>query len=265
MNCELIPGAVALVTGSTRGLGRAIALRLAHAGADVVLHDLDPEQAGRFGEAKGPEEVVDEIESLGRRCSIVFGDLTSPSACEALTQAALQRHGRIDVLINCAGGDIGASGNKPVPNECLGIPDEDVRVILDRNLLSVMNMCRAVAPSMVKRGEGSIVNIASSAGLMPCDEGSVYAVAKAAVVHWTKCLAKQLRPHGVRVNSVSPGPTKSARFLVTRHLDEETLADTGRLTRLGEPDDIARVCLFFASDLAGWVSGQNLEVSGTGR
>ncbi len=265
MNYEIIPGKVALVTGSTRGLGRAIAYRLATGGADIVLHDLDPAQAGRFGESAGPEEVMAEIESLGRRCIIAFGDLTSRAAADQIAQQALERLGRIDVLVNCAGGDIGASGNKPVPNDCVDIPDEDIRVLLDRNLVSVMNMSRAVAHSMMDRGEGSIINIASSAGMMPCDHGSIYAVAKAGVIHWTKCLAAQLRPHGVTVNSISPGPTKSARFLATRHVDPNDLTNEGRLTRLGEPDDIAKACLFFASDLAAYVTGQNIEVSGNCR
>jgi 3-oxoacyl-[acyl-carrier protein] reductase len=101
--------------------------------------------------------------------------------------------------------------------------------------------------------------------MMPCSEGSIYAVAKAGVIHWTKCLASQLRPHGITVNSVSPGPTRTARFLVTRHVPEELLAEEGSLTRLGLPDDIAKAVLFFASDLAAYVTGQNLEVSGTCR
>ncbi len=262
MDVELIPGKVVLVTGSTRGLGRAIARRMALSGAHVALHDVDPDQASAFGEAGGPEDVVAEMELLGGRSAIFFGDLTSREDSDAIATQALAHFGRIDVLVNCAGGDIGASGNKPVPNDCVDIPDEDVRVILDRNLLTAMNMSRAVAHSMMERGEGSIINIASAAGMMACEEGSVYAVAKAAVIHWTRCLAKQLRPHGINVNTVSPGATKSARFLVTRYVSPERLADEGRLTRLGEPDDVAKVCLFLASDLAAYVSGQNIVVSG---
>jgi NAD(P)-dependent dehydrogenase (short-subunit alcohol dehydrogenase family) len=262
---QLIPGKVALVTGSTRGLGRHIAHRLAISGADVILHDVDPSQAALYGEAAGPEEVVNQIQALGRRCGVLFGDLCQREAADRIAAEALARFEKVDILVNCAGGDIGAAGGKPVPNDCLEIPDEDVRVILDRNLLSTMHMCRAVCPGMVQRGQGSIVNIASLAGMVGCDEGSVYAVAKAAVIHWTRCLAMQVRPHGITVNTVSPGATKSARFLASRPVAAERLADTGRLTRLGEPDDIARVCLFFASDLAAFVTGQNLEVSGQGR
>src|SRR5689334_17580842 len=114
MNPELIPGKIALVTGSTRGLGRAIARRLALAGADIVLHDQDPSQAAVYGEASGPGEVVAEIEEIGRRCMVYFGDLRSREAADHVASAALDHFGRVDVLVNCAGGDIGASGGKPV-------------------------------------------------------------------------------------------------------------------------------------------------------
>jgi len=262
MDVELIPGKVALVTGSTRGLGRAIARRLAISGADIVLHDVDLAQASRFGEFAGPEEVVADIESLGRRCAVFFGDLTSRPAADAIAASALAHFGRVDVLVNCAGGDIGATGNKPVPNDCVDIPDDDVRVIIDRNLISGMNMSRALAHHMMDRGDGSIINIASLAGKLPCAQGSVYAVAKAAVIHWTTCLAAQLQPHGVNVNCISPGQTQTARFLATRKVDPSLLAEQGRLKRLGQPEDIARVCLFLASDLAAYVTGENIVVNG---
>ncbi len=258
----LVQNKVAVVTGSTRGLGRAIATRLASSGAHVVLHDIDEAQASRFGEAASPAEVIRSIEALGRKAIIAYGDLTTRAAADAISAEALAAFGRIDILVNCAGGDIGASGNKPVPNDCVDIPDEDIRVLLDRNLVSVMNMSRAVAHPMMERGEGSIISIASSAGMVPCPQGSIYAVAKAGVIHWTRCLASQLRTHGITVNCISPGDTRTARYLATRYVEPEKLQDEGRLTRLGLPDDIARVVLFLASDLAAYVSSQNIEVSG---
>lgn len=262
MDVQLIPGRVALVTGSTRGLGRAIARRLARGGADVVLHDQDAAQAAVYGEAASPDEVVAEIEGLGRRCALFFGDLRHRAAADEVALGALAAMGRIDVLVNCAGGDIGAAGVKPVPNECIEIPDEDLHVVMDRNLFCTMNMSRAVAAHMIARGDGSIINIASVAGMVPCAGGSVYAVAKAGVIHWTRCLAAQLREHGINVNAISPGDTLTGRFQASRYVAPERLADRGRLTRLGDPDDVARACLFLASDLAAYISGQNLPVNG---
>ena len=262
MDCVLIPGKVALVTGSSRGLGRAIARRLALSGADIVLHDVDEAAASRFGEASGPEEVMREFVEMGRQCHMTFGDLTDRAACDAVAKSALDRFGKIDILVNCAGGDIGASGNKPVPNECIDIPDEDVRCIMDRNLTSTMNMTRALVHSMMDAGSGSIINIASFAGMTAATSGSIYAIAKAGVIHWTRCLAAQLLPNGISVNCISPGETRTARFLATRSNAPEKLAETGRLTRLGEPDDVAKAVLFFASPLADYISGQNLVVDG---
>lgn len=264
MGGELISGKVALVTGSTRGLGYAIARRLALGGADVVLHDLDPSQAAAYREYAGPDEAAAEVRGLGRRCALFYGDLRLRQPAERLVRSALEAMGRIDVVVNCAGGDIGVSGGKPEPNDCVGIPDEDLQVIMERNLYSAMHVSRAVAPHMMERGDGSIINIASMAGMVPCAGGSIYAVAKAGVLHWTRCLAAQLRPHGINVNVISPGETRTARFLASRRVAPERLADQGRLTRIGEPDDVAKVCLFLASDLAAFVSGQNIPVNGGG-
>jgi NAD(P)-dependent dehydrogenase (short-subunit alcohol dehydrogenase family) len=258
----LLEGKTALVTGSSRGIGRAIALRLATAGADVAVHDYDEHAAAEFGEASGPEETVAAIAAIGRRSLFVAGDVAETAAVAAFTRQAREALGRIDILVNCAGGDIAAGGGKPVPNDCLEIPDADLRAILDRNLLGTMHCCRAVAPEMAGRGEGKIVNIASVAGEMGCANGSIYAVAKAAIIHYTRCLAAQLRPAGVNVNCISPGAIRTARFLATRTLSPERLQDRGRLTRLGEPEDIANAVLFLASPLADYVHGQTLRVDG---
>jgi NAD(P)-dependent dehydrogenase (short-subunit alcohol dehydrogenase family) len=258
----LLEGKKALVTGSSRGIGRAVALRLAAAGADVVVHDYDERAAAEFGEAAGPEETVAAIRALGRRSLFVAGDVMEVAAVAEFTRRATEALGELDVLVNCAGGDIAAAGGKPVPNDCLGIPDADVRAILDRNLLGTMHCCRAVAPAMAARGAGKIVNIASVAGEMGTVNGSIYAVAKAGVIHYTRCLAAQLRPAGVNVNCISPGAIRTARFLATRTVPPERLQDRGRLTRLGEPDDIAGAVLFLASDLADYVHGQTLRVDG---
>jgi len=259
-----LAGQVALVTGSTRGLGRAIANRLATAGADVVLHDQDAEQAAKFGEAAGAEDVVTEIAAHGTRTALVFGDVGDADAVERFVGQARAAMGRIDILVNCAGGDIGASGGKPEPNDCVEIPVEDVRAMFDRNVIGTIYCCRQVAPEMMARQSGRIVNVASSAGHLGVSHGAIYAVAKAGIVHYTRCLAAQMKPHGVNVNCVSPGPTVTARFLATRTVREERLNNPVRLMRFGEPDDIARAVQFLSSDLARYVNGQVLVVDGGG-
>src|SRR5205814_3470014 len=112
-----------------------------------------------FGEASGPEETVAAIRALGRQSIFVAGDVGDAAAVATFARQALDACGRVDLLVNCAGGDIAAAGGKPVPNDCLEIPDADIRAMLDRNLLGTMHCCRAFAPGMIERGEGRIINV----------------------------------------------------------------------------------------------------------
>src|SRR6478672_11557326 len=160
-------GKVALVTGSGRGLGRAYAMRLARLGADVVVHDIDASATAVYGEGESAEEIVEEIRQLGRRSLFVAADVRQSDRVELAVKQVLAEWDRIDVLVNNAGGDIAAEGGKPQPNDCLEIPEKDLHAVMDRNLLGTMNVCRAVAPSMIERREGRIVNVASEAGLGP--------------------------------------------------------------------------------------------------
>ncbi len=260
---QKLAGRVALVTGSGRGLGQAHALRLARLGADVVVHDSTASATAVYGEGASAEEIVAAIRGLGRRSLFVAADVRDSDQVGAAARQVLDEFGRIDILVNNAGGDIAAAGGKPRPNDCLEIPEADMHAVMDRNLTGTMNFCRAVAPAMIERREGRIVNIASVAGLMPCIDGPIYAVAKAAIIHYTACLALQLRPYGINVNCISPGGTKSARFLADRpYLTPEQLTPKSRLERLGEPEDIAKVVEFLVTDLSDFVNGQNITVSG---
>ena len=125
------------------------------------------------------------------------------------------------VLVNCAGGDIGAKGVKPSPNNALDIDYEDIKVLTENNLIGTMLVCQAFVPPMVKRGSGSVINIASAAAHIGCSPEVVYSTLKAAVVHYTRCLAKELIDDGVRINAVSPGATKTARFQASRVVDPD--------------------------------------------
>jgi 3-oxoacyl-[acyl-carrier protein] reductase len=165
MTGEHLAGKVAIVTGSGRGIGKAIALRLAKAGADVVVHDENEEAPSKFGESKSLEEVAEQVRAMGRRTMALFGDLTRPENCHRIAEAVLAEFGRIDILVNNAGGDIGAQGEKPEPND-LFIAEDDLHAVIGRNLMTTLNMCRVVVPTMMRQGSGKIVNIASIAALI---------------------------------------------------------------------------------------------------
>jgi NAD(P)-dependent dehydrogenase (short-subunit alcohol dehydrogenase family) len=255
-------GRVALVTGSGRGLGRAIAERLAQLGAAVVVHDISREAPAEFGEAADLAAVAAAIAANGARTLALTADIADEAAVQRLVETASAELGPIDILVNCAGGDIAAKGGKPRPNDALHIPLGDVRALLDRNLIGTMLVSRAVCPAMILRRSGTVVNIASVAAHQGVTEGVAYAVVKAAIVQFTRCLAKDLRSHGVRVNAISPGPTMTARFLATRQTDPRLTDTSVPLERYGQPAEIADAVSFLCGDAARFVTGQVLCVDG---
>ena len=259
---RVLAGKIALVTGSGRGLGKAIAESMARLGADVCVHDIREEAPSQYGEAQNLTSVAEALAAQGIRAAAVTGDISNEEAVRRLVARAESELGPISVLVNCAGGDIGVKGGKPEPNNALEIPLEDVHAILNRNFIGTMLMCRAVCPGMAERQEGSVINIGSVAAHYGASPEVAYACVKAAVVHFTRCLAFEMRPHGVRVNAVSPGPTKTARFLATREADPEMMEEGPSLLRYASPQEIADVVAFLASDQGRFISGQVLRVDG---
>ena len=257
-----LSGKVALVTGSGRGLGKAIAESLAAHGASDSLHDIREDAPSLYGEAQDLTSVVADFTSRGIRAAAVTGDISNEEAVRTMVTRAESNLGPISVLVNCAGGDIGAKGGKPNPNDALGISLEDLRAVFDRNLIGTMLMCRAICPGMVARRQGSVVNIGSVAGHYGGSPEVAYACAKAAVLHFTRCLAFEMRPFGVRVNAVSPGPSKTARFLATRKTEPEMMEEGPSLNRYATPREIADVVAFLASCQSRFVSGQVVRVDG---
>jgi NAD(P)-dependent dehydrogenase (short-subunit alcohol dehydrogenase family) len=255
-------GAVALVTGSGRGLGRTIAERLIGLGANMALHDISEHAPAQYGEAPSLAAVAERLTNTTSRTIAVTGDITRERDVAMMVSRVEAELGPIKILVNCAGGDIGAAGDKPNPNGALDIALADVSAVFERNFIGTMLMCRAICPGMKDRRAGSVINIGSLNAHQGVSPEVMYGCAKAAVVHYTRCLALEMRRYGVRVNAVSPGPTKSARFLATRALDEAMLNVGESLERYAEPQEIADVVAFLAGPNSKFISGQVIRVDG---
>ena len=255
-------GQVALVTGSGRGLGRMIAETLLNGGAAIALHDINEEAPNAFGESPSLTALAASLSGRGgAKVTSVIGDISKEEDTKAIVKKVEAALGPISILVNCAGGDIAAKGGKPNPNDALNISLEDAHAVMNRNFIGTMLMCRAVVPGMIQRQAGAVINFGSLNGHIGVSPEVVYGCAKAAILHYTRCLALEMRPHGVRVNAVSPGPTTTARFLATRTTDPAKM-DGVSLERYAKPAEIANAVAFLASNQAGFVNGQVLRVDG---
>jgi len=243
-----LDGRVALITGGGTGIGRATALVLAEHGADVVLAGRRPDPL---------ESTAKEVQAMGRRAFAVPADVTSADGCRDLVDRAVGEFGRLDILVNCAGG----AETKSI----MKWPDDDFERTLALNFGSVWYLSKAAAKHMIDQGKGAIVNISSGASLLAMPQAAPYSAAKAAVNAMTGSMAAAWAKKGVRVNSIAVGAVRAATLTddAARYgLDPEAIAMSNGLGRLGEPDEIGYGVLFFASDAASFCSGQTLYMHG---
>ena len=261
---QKLRGKVALVTGAARGLGRAYALRLARLGADVVVNDIDLEANKEYDEALTPgcATVVEEIRALDRRALGVQADATDEAQVRRMVDQAVGELGTIDVLVCNAGGALVRG-----PAIASEVPIADFRKMFDINFVATLLCCQAVAPVMKRQRSGKIVTVGSQAGLRSqgAGGGTSYAVAKAAVQHYTRKLASELGPYNVTVNCIAPGWILSSRAIAGGRGSPESRARLEQeiaLKRLGEPEDCAKVVEFLCTDLSDYVTGQIVPICG---
>lgn len=260
---QALAGKHAVVTGAARGLGRGIAVHLARLGSDVLLADLDFSRANEFGKASPHSSTREEIQALGGRAVEFEGDLSVARQAQAMVYACRETFGSVDILVNSAGGMI-----VPMERSCpTEVPEEDVRKLLDVNYMTMFHCCQAAGRAMKEQHAGAIVNISSCAArfTMPGGISATYGAVKAAVTHFTRSLALELAPHGIRVNGIAPSVLLTPRIVAQakeRGIGRPEDAREVPLGRYGTPQDVANVVEFLVTDLSQFVIGQSISVCG---
>lgn len=239
-------GKVALVTGGSRGIGRAIALKLAENGADVAIN--------YAGNTAAAEEVKAAIEQMGRKALLIQCSVADTDGVQAMVNQVVKDLGRLDILVNNAG--ITRDGL------LMRMKEADWDDVMNTNLKGVYNCSKAVMRTMMKQKSGRIVNMASVVGEMGNAGQANYAAAKAGVIGFTKSLAKEVASRGITVNAIAPGFIATDMTSVLSDDQKAEMARTIPLGRAGQPEDVANAVLFLASEGAAYITGQVLNVDG---
>ena len=240
------PHKIALVTGSSRGLGRAMALSLAQAGFGVAVH---------YGRNQAEaEKVAAEIQALGVPVQVFGADLSVPANAGMLVESVIKDMGRLDVLVNNAG----------ITRDTLAIrmKDEDWAAVLDTNLTSAFTASRAAIKHMMRARTGRIINVSSVVALMGNPGQANYVASKAGLIGLTKALAKEYGGRGITVNAIAPGFIESDMTAALGEDVQKAYVSSIPLGRLGQPEEVAALVTFLASDAAGYITGQAIGVDG---
>ena len=246
-----LKGKVALITGGSRGIGRAIALTFADAGADVVV-------SSRNRRPPELEKVAEEIRAKGRRALAMPAHVGKKEDVQNLVQKTLREFGRIDILVNNAGAN-------PVLSSMVDLEEAAFEKVMEVNLKGALLMSQAVAQEMIKQGGGRIINISSISGLRARADGTgAYCISKAGVNMLTQVMARELAQHNILVNAIAPGSIKTEMSRVN-WIDPERRVQRIReieLKRFGEPEEVGGLALFLASEASSFVTGEIIRVDG---
>jgi 3-oxoacyl-[acyl-carrier protein] reductase len=242
---SLLADKIAVVTGAGRGIGRAVALAYAKMGADVVCVSRTEENSAK---------VAAEVEALGRRAWAVAVDVSDTAAVDAAAKGILESTGRVDILVNNAG--------VTRDNLLMRMSEEEWDTVIDTNLKGAFNFTKALTRSFIKQRSGRIINIASVIGLIGNAGQSNYAASKAALIGFTKSIAKELATRGITVNAIAPGFIETDMTAALSEKMREGILGNVPLGRFGSPDDIAHAAVFLAMEPSGYITGQVLTVDG---